>query len=385
MMKKNLLLTAFALAAAASANAQDLRIARPLKTLRTEDSNAPRIGVYLGESSMKDTAGVLVSSVIKDSPAEKAGIKDGDRIVSINGVNLKMTRDDADDPALNGMTTRRLTRELEKLKAGDEVELKVASGGSTKSIRVKTVAAHDLETAMTPLKLNTTRAFSRIGNEDRAAVGIGLGGSASKRDTLGVFVASVSQDGPAEKAGIVEGDRIAKINGTDLRVQGPEAGENDMSRAMISRFNRELGKLKAGDAATLTVVSGGRSRDVKVTTVKPSELHGSDGFFFGDGTFIMPKFESMPNFNWDAFPQMKTISPGTIRTFKSPDGAGVQFYQFNDSDKIRSDVKEKVEKAMEKARESIEKARVIRAGSAATVIREPIKIKPPVKVIRIVT
>jgi membrane-associated protease RseP (regulator of RpoE activity) len=296
-----------------------------------------------------------------------------------------MTRDDADDPALNDMMTRRLTREIEKLKAGDEVELRVASGGSTKSVRVKTVAAHDLETAMAPLKSTMNRSFAWSANEDRAAVGIGLGGSSSKRDTLGVFVVSVSPDGPAEKAGIVEGDRIAKINGTDVRVQAPEAGENDMSRAMISRFNRELGKLKAGDAATLTVVSGGRSREVKVTTVKPSEVHGSDGFFFGNGTFIMPRMENMPDFNWDTFPQMKTIPPGAVRTFKFPDGAGRQIYQFNDSDEIRAGVKEKIEKAMEKARESIEKARVISADKKAMVIREPVKIKPAVKVIRIAT
>lgn len=384
MMKKNLLLTAFALAAAASASAQEVRVVRPKLATRVDDSNAPRIGVYLGESSMKDTAGVLVSSVIKDSPAEKAGIKEGDRIVAINGVNLKMTRDDAEDPALNGMMTRRLTRELEKLKAGDEVDLRVATGGTARSVKVKTVAAHDLETAMTPLKSTMGRSFTWTSNEDRAAVGIGLGGSASKRDTLGVFVASVSPDGPAEKAGIVEGDRIAKINGTDLRVQAPEAGESNMSRAMVSRFNRELGKLKAGDAATLTVVSGGHSRDVKVTTVKPSELHGTDGFFFGDGALFMPGFEKMQNFNWDSFPQLKAIPPGTMRTFKLPDGGG-QIYQFNDGEKIRADVKEKIEKAMEKARESIERARVISADKKATVIREPVKIKPPVKVIRIAT
>ena len=66
----------------------------------------------------------------------------------------------------------------------------------------------------------------------------------SARDTLGVFVQSVVHDGPAEKAGIVEGDRIAAINGVSLRVA------------------REVAKLKAGEAAELTVVTVGRSRAV---------------------------------------------------------------------------------------------------------------------------
>jgi hypothetical protein len=95
----------------------------------------------------------------------------------------------------------------------------------------------------------------------------------------------------------------------------------------------------------------------------------------------MPKFENMPNFNWESFP----VKPGTIRMFKAPDGTGSQIYEFNDSDKIRADVKEKVEKALQQARESIERARVISADKKATVIREPIKIKQPVKVIRIAT
>jgi hypothetical protein len=39
---------------------------------------------------------------------------------------------------------RRLTRELEKAKPGDEVDLRVYSGGNTKSVRVKTENARDL-------------------------------------------------------------------------------------------------------------------------------------------------------------------------------------------------------------------------------------------------
>ena len=39
----------------------------------------------------------------------------------------------------------------------------------------------------------------------------------SSRDTLGVFVMSVEDGGPAAKAGIEEGTRIASINGVDVR------------------------------------------------------------------------------------------------------------------------------------------------------------------------
>src|SRR5215207_5151720 len=47
---------------------------------------------------------------------------------------------------------------------------------------------------------------------DRAVLGLTPASSAGKRDTLGVMVQSLASGGPAEKAGIEEGDRIASIN-----------------------------------------------------------------------------------------------------------------------------------------------------------------------------
>jgi len=44
-------------------------------------------------------------------------------------------------------------------------------------------------------------------------LGLSTGASTSARDTLGVLVSSVAPNGPAERAGIQEGDRIASVNG----------------------------------------------------------------------------------------------------------------------------------------------------------------------------
>src|SRR6476620_2124235 len=51
----------------------------------------------------------------------------------------------------------------------------------------------------------------------RAALGLQLSPTGTARDTLGVFVSSVTPKGPAENAGIIEGDRIVSITGADLR------------------------------------------------------------------------------------------------------------------------------------------------------------------------
>src|SRR5262249_49359965 len=47
--------------------------------------NIPRLGIMPGNYNEADEKGVLVGSVIKDGPAEKAGLKDGDYIVEIAG------------------------------------------------------------------------------------------------------------------------------------------------------------------------------------------------------------------------------------------------------------------------------------------------------------
>jgi serine protease Do len=293
--------------AASTAFAQNPRTTTVMPSLfaYASDPNAARIGVTLSErSDLRDTLGVLVSSVVDDSPAAKAGIKEGDRITAISGVSLRMTKDDAEDPLLAGMMTRRIIRELDKRKAGDEVELRLLSDGQSRTVRVKTVAARELTQASRPRAATITGGVGA--NENRASLGVRVGGSTSKRDTLGVLIMSVVADGPAEKAGVYEGDRIARINGVDLRVPSEDAGDAELSRARARRLTTEMNKLKPGDAVTLTVVTGGRSREVRITSVKASDLKEEAWFLFDDGPG--GAIERMIR----TVPQLK-VAPGAIR------------------------------------------------------------------------
>lgn len=240
------------------------------------DPDRPMIGVSTRSSGKRDTLGLLVESVTRDGPADKAGIEEGDRLVSVNGVNLRLSPADAGESDMEGVANRRLIRELEKRKAGDEVELRVYRDGSTRTVQVKTVAAQELNRSTF---VTSSGAFRRL-SSDRAALGISLGGSGSRRDTSGVLVVGVSDDGPAAKAGIDEGDRIAAINGVDLRVAREDAGDWQAASARINRLHREMEKVKAGDAVELRVYSAGQVKTVRVEAVKASEIE-SDGFFFG--------------------------------------------------------------------------------------------------------
>ena len=151
---------------------------------------------------------------------------------------------------------------------------------------------------------STFRRLSRFNMDSvlmkRPALGLELSGTGSPRDTIGVFISRVTPKGPAENAGIVEGDRIVAINGVDLKVNAADAGDSYASGLPTRRLQREVAKLTPGTAVTLRVWSGGRIRDVRVTTARAYDLRdrGSFGSLFdGDGVGHlrgqMPNFENM--------------------------------------------------------------------------------------------
>jgi serine protease Do len=252
-----------------------------------DDGDRAMLGISTGSSGKRDTLGLLIEAVTPGSPADKAGLEEGNRISSVNGVSLKLSREDAGESDMSSTMTNRLVREMRKLKAGDDVSLDVWNGKSYKNVKVKTVAANDLE----PERVSSQNA------EDRPALGISLGSSGSKRDTLGVFVSSVNENGPAEKAGISEGDRIASINGVDLRVPKEDVGDWSVANSRVARLQREIRKLKPGQTVDLAVVEGGRTRTVKVTLGNAKELERRHGFSFttgeGDGFLGMPPMPPM--------------------------------------------------------------------------------------------
>jgi hypothetical protein len=158
----------------------------------------------------------------------------------------------------------------------------------------------------------------------RAALGMQLSATGSARDTLGVFVAAVTPKGPAENAGIVEGDRIVSINGVDLRVAPGDVEDGYASGLPSHRLSREVGKLTPGATVNLRVYSGGRVRDVQVIAGRASDLMrsrffgniGGDGpdnvFIYRDG---MPEMPPMP-------PRASMPSMRGMRMMPGMDGMG---------------------------------------------------------------
>lgn len=241
--------------------------------------------------TLRDTLGLLITSITNDSPAERAGLEEGNRLAAINGVSLRANAADVEDLEMSNALTHRLTRELEKVKPGDEVTLRVYRNGRTQDIRVKTADADSL------FGRRRLISYSRADFDDRPALGFGIGGSGSKRDTLGVLVISVQDSTPAAAAGLEEGNRIAAINGVDLRVAREDAGDNFIASARAQRLMREVSKLKPGNDVTLRVYSDGRFHDVKMKVARAGDLpRGRGVMIFGGvgGVYPMPAMAPMP-------------------------------------------------------------------------------------------
>jgi len=136
----------------------------------------------------------------------------------------------------------------------------------------------------------------------RGALGLELRTTGTRRDTLGVFVDGVVPKGPAEVAGIIEGDRIASINGVDLRTAAGDTDDSYANGLAAHRLSREVQKLTPGSKANLRVYSGGRFRDVQVTAGKASEVMGRGGQF----RYMSPDMDGMMEFNG---PERRKLRP----------------------------------------------------------------------------
>ena len=122
----------------------------------------------------------------------------------------------------------------------------------------------------------------------RVLLGVTLTYSGADRDTLGALVSAVAADGPAERAGVEAGNRVAAINSIDLRVDPESIGERDAGGASIRRAARALSTLDPGDEVALRVFSGGRFRTVtaRIAVAAPRGVGGQTAVVGGRGAGV---------------------------------------------------------------------------------------------------
>ncbi|EGW21525.1 DegQ family serine endoprotease [Methylobacter tundripaludum] len=155
----------------------------------------------LAESfGMKKPQGALVSKVLPDSPAEKAGLQIGDIITEFNGQQIETS---GDLPPMVGITP-----------INDKATLKIIRQGETKSLDFKVGLLPDEADKLAEAKVAPKLPHNRLG------VNV-IDLTDTQRETLqiaknGVLVQDVAK-GTAKDAGIQRGDVILRIQNNVVR------------------------------------------------------------------------------------------------------------------------------------------------------------------------
>lgn len=244
---------AVAVALAVSAADVSAKEATHKKATKEKKSGSGYIGVYMQELTdevrkgldLEVSKGVLISGVQDDSPAEKAGLEEGDVVTSFAGK-------DVDSPD----ELRSIVSDFEP---GVEAELELVRDGKAQKVTLTVGDRPERETFsfVTP-DLDgqglgeMRRAFAMIGGPR-----LGIDARDIKDDELGsyfgaktgILVLDVSDESVAEKAGVKAGDVIQKIG--------------DESVADIDDLRQAVREFDEGDEFTIGVLRHGKAQLLK--------------------------------------------------------------------------------------------------------------------------
>jgi serine protease Do len=218
--------------------------------------------------------GVRIERVGEDGPAAKAGVKEGDVVVDVDGEQVR--------------SARQFTRLVQEAPVGKSVRLGVMRGGTRQTIEVTPEARQfafgvdgdrigreverslrDLEPRLRELEPRMREleprmrefryqgpdfGFNDLPRTGRLGVQLGeltpqLAEYFGAKDG-GVLVSSVGKDSPAEKAGLKAGDVITSINGERVRRTGD----------LVAALRDNSGELAIG------VVRDKKEQSLKATT-----------------------------------------------------------------------------------------------------------------------
>jgi len=188
---------------------------------------------------LKSTKGALIADVVKDSPAEKGGIKPGDVVVALNG---KPVTDNS-----------QLTRDVGVIPPGSTVKLDLVREGRQRTVEVKLAERPDE-------KDQGGRTPSKGGQDKEQGDLLGLSvqdvtpqlARQSQVDpaTKGAVVVDVAPDSPAADAGLEPGDVVLEVNRRAV--------------ASAAEYRNAVKGVKKGDTALVRVRRGQATQYVPV-------------------------------------------------------------------------------------------------------------------------
>jgi serine protease Do len=184
---------------------------------------------------LDNTAGALVSQVMEDSPAEKAGIESGDVILSYGGKKLSKMRD---LPKLVALTAK-----------DTEVEIEIWRDDQNKTLHAD-IGSND----------EPQLASALINDDMSPSLGLSLASLDSKKiekygldeNAVGVVIVDVAPNSSAAERGLREGDLITRVDKTE--VTSPDDVVNAIASSRESKKDSVLLLVERDSQARFIVV-----------------------------------------------------------------------------------------------------------------------------------
>lgn len=290
-----------------------------------QQNGRPFLGISIDDSGGK----LNVTAVQSGSPADTAGVKQGDVIAAIDGTNVSAFAD--------------LTKALNAKKPGDTVTLSIDRNGGKQDITV-TLGSR-----------NANRSGSANANASRGFLGVSVQNvdDAAKQKynlntTAGALVTQVQSGGPADSAGLTIGDLITSVNNNQVK------NVDDLTNAIKST--------KPGDTASVQYQRSGASQTASITlgngpqpNLRLPGQNGDNGANGGNFPFL-PKIGAALGKNFDRFISSETKTKddngamhtdttigGTVKSAANdqiaitPNGGGSdQMFKIDSTTKIRA-------------------------------------------------
>lgn len=213
----------------------------------TKKSNKPLLGVY----SEDNEKGALITGVVYNSGAQKAGIQKGDIITALNGT------------AVTG--TKSLSAAIIQFETGETIDVKMIRGGASTEVAA-TLGNQRSQGHYNNFYARNNNRYNTFQDRDPCKVFIGVYTSDSRN---GMKVHNIIANTPAAKANLQVGDRILAIDDVEVYSHNSLVAQRDLHQA--------------GDDFTLSILRDGQQIEVDAQfqacpeDVKTEEIIIEDG------------------------------------------------------------------------------------------------------------
>ena len=210
--------------------------------------------------NLTEARGFLIIDVNSNGPADKAGIRGGDKIDTIDGREVELGGDII--LAIDGNPVRKIDDILSHLEreksVGDNISLTIIRDGIVQEKTTVLQARPDSETLI-----------SSSQHPSLGITGIDVTPDIAKKMNLtearGFLVIDVNSNGPADKAGIQGGYIVEIINNTQYRLGGDViVGIDNQTINSVSDITNYLMNKKEGDVIKLKIVRDNEMLNIPV-------------------------------------------------------------------------------------------------------------------------